>query len=102
MSLGKSPSRRILKFRGDTAAQSSEYTVNAQLKAGASLTITAAGSGKLGDTIPYTLAGDINVTTGAVETNLTKAITAQVDDFAGYAIDEYQDTVTFTVTYNAA
>jgi hypothetical protein len=37
-----------------------------------------------------------------VETNLTKAITAQVDDFAGYAIDEYQDTVTFTVTYNAA
>lgn len=37
MSLGKSPSRRILKFRGDTAAQSSEYTVNAQLKAGASL-----------------------------------------------------------------
>ncbi len=63
---------------GDTAAQSSEYTVNAQLKAGASLTITAAGSGKLGDTIPYTLAGDINVTTGAVETNLTKAITAQV------------------------
>lgn len=87
---------------GDTAAQSSEYTVNAQLKAGASLTITAAGSGKLGDTIPYTLAGDINVTTDAVETNLTKAITAQVDDFAGYAIDEYQDTVTFTVTYNAA
>lgn len=86
---------------GDTAAKSSEYTINAQLKENASLTITAAGSDKLGNTIPYILGGDTNVTTGAVETNTVKAITAQVESFAGYAIAEYTDTVTFTVTYNA-
>ena len=85
------------------------YTVSSTLVSGNNLRVTVAqdnanlhtGGGRL---LPYTIAGDTNITTGhetvtnsaySVNVNITK------ENWESVSIDEYEDTLTFTASVEA-
>ena len=85
------------------------YTVSSTLVSGNNLRVTVAqdnanlhtGGGRL---LPYTIAGDTNITTGhetvtnsaySVNVNITK------ENWGSVSIDEYEDTLTFTASVEA-
>ena len=94
-----------------TLTESTEigYTVSSTLVSGNNLRVTVAqdnanlhtGGGRL---LPYTIAGDTNITTGhetvtnsaySVNVNITK------ENWESVSIDEYEDTLTFTASVEA-
>ena len=89
-----------------------EYSVVSQLKTGKTITVTVTPTNTVmtsaaGETLAYTLAGDVNVTTAAAvvaagEFKKTVKVDVAQSAWDAAAINEYTDTVTFAVTVNAA
>ena len=89
-----------------------EYSVVSQLKTGKTITVTVSQTNTVmtsaaSETLAYTLAGDVNVTTAAAVVaagGFVKTVKVDVAQSAwdAAAINEYTDTVTFSVTVNAA
>ena len=86
-----------------------EYSVVSQLKTGKTITVTVTPTNTVmtsaaSETLAYTLAGDVNVTTAAPVVAVNKTVKVDVAQSAwdAAAINEYTDTVTFAVTVNAA
>lgn len=89
-----------------------EYSVVSQLKTGKTITVTVTPTNTVmtsaaSETLAYTLAGDINVTTTAAvvaagEFKKTVKVDVAQSAWKAAAINEYTDTVTFAVTVNAA
>lgn len=89
-----------------------EYSVVSQLQTGKTITVAvsqthAVMTSAAGETLAYTLRGDVNVTTAAAVVAadaFKKTVKVDVAQSAweAAAINEYTDTVTFSVTVNAA
>ena len=89
-----------------------EYSVVSQLKTGKTITVAVTQTNPVmtsaaSETLAYTLAGDVNVTTAApvvAADAFTKTVKVDVAQSAWDAavINEYTDTVTFAVTVNPA
>ena len=87
-----------------------EYSVVSQLKTGKTITVTVTPTNTVmtsaaRETLTYTLAGDVNVTTTAAVVAadaFKKTVKVDVAQSAwdAAAINEYTDTVTFSVTVN--
>ncbi|MGN0562556.1 MAG: leukocidin family pore-forming toxin [Candidatus Fimenecus sp.] len=96
----------------DDANAAFEYSVVSQLQTGKTITVAVTPTNTVmtsaaSETLAYTLAGDVNVTTGAAVVaadDFVKAVKVNVAQSAwdAAAINEYTDTVTFAVTVNAA
>ena len=96
----------------DNTKAAFEYSVVSQLKTGKTITVTVTPTNTVmtsaaGETLAYELAGDINVTTTAAVVAadaFKKTVKVDVAQSAweAAAINEYTDTVTFSVTVNAA
>ena len=88
------------------------YSVVSQLQTGKTITVTVTPTNTVmtsaaGETLAYTLAGDVNATTTAAVVAadaFKKTVKVDVAESAwdAAAINEYTDTVTFSVTVNAA
>lgn len=89
-----------------------EYSVSSHLKTGKTITVTVTPTNTVmtsaaSETLAYTLAGDVNVTTTAAVVAadaFKKTVKVDVAESAwkAAAINEYTDTVTFSVTVNGA
>ena len=89
-----------------------EYSVVSQLQTGKTITVAVTPTNTVmtsaaGETLAYTLAGDVNVTTTAEVVaagafNKTVKVDVAQSAWDAAAINEYTDTVTFAVTVNAA
>lgn len=89
-----------------------DYSVVSQLQTGKTITVAVTPTNPVmtsaaSETLAYTLAGDVNVTTAAAVVAagaFTKTVKVDVAQSAwdAAAINEYTDTVTFAVTVNAA
>lgn len=87
-----------------------EYSVVSQLKTGKTITVAvsqthAVMTSAASETLAYTLAGDVNVTTAAAVVaagafNKTVKVDVAQSAWDAAAINEYTDTVTFAVTVN--
>lgn len=96
---------------GDTSAHEAAYTVDTQLKIGATVAVSAAAdnSGTMTangttDTLTFALSNGNQTTFEASETGAAPATqpSVAIADFSGAAIAEYTGTVTFTVVYTPA
>ena len=86
-----------------------EYSVVSQLQTSTTITVdvsqtNAVMTSAAGETLAYTLEGDVNVTTTAEVVAVNKTVKVDVAQSAwdAAAINAYTDTVTFSATVNAA